>query len=540
MATSSPHAKPLDQDAVLQMDTAVKPPRLAAIDIGTNSIRCIVIEMAQSGSFRILDDEKATVRLGEGLFASGGISAAARERAREALLRMRKIIDGLGVEVIEAVATSAVRKAANGAEFLAAMERETGIRIRLIDGREEAELAALSAWHHFDMANARYLLVDIGGGSVEAVSAVGRHIEEIASLELGAVFLTEKFLPRDPIPDKDLERLRKHVRKELRAALEGTDFPVRYLIGSGGTMTTIAGIVQAGRKERYDSVHGYEVLHSEIVHILAMLQRKSCKERKAVPGLSPERADIIVAGVAVVEELMRLSGTNILKINERGIREGLILQSLQKHGLLEKRKTLRDWRTTVRDFGRSCHVDEIHSEQVAKLALQLFDALAEPFALDARARQLLETAALLHDVGYFISYAAHHKHSYHLIRYASLFDFSPREKEIVANIARYHRKSLPKRKHEGFSALNREDQELVKKLGGILRLVDGLDRRRASAVAGMECTLAGKTFRIQLAGADDLSVEIYGGQVKADLFKAAFGCRLELTSGEGGGQGAEH
>ena len=509
----------------------MKNPRLAAIDIGTNSIRCICVEVVQNGDYRILDDEKATVRLGEGLCASGGISPAAWERASEALLRMRKIIDGLGVEVIEAVATSAVRKASNGAEFLAAMERETGIRVRLIDGREEAELAALSAWHHFDMANARYLLVDIGGGSVEVVSAVGRHIEEIVSMELGAVFLSEKYLNKDPIPEKDLERLSRHIRKELRAALTGTDFPVRYLIGSGGTMTSIAAMVQAGRKERYDSVHGYEVLHSEIVHILAMLQRKSCKERKAVPGLSPERADIIVAGVAVVEELMRLSGTNILKINERGIREGLILQSLHKHGLLEKRRTLRDWRTTVRDFARSCHVDENHGEQVARLSLQLFDALAVPFGLDQRARQLLETAALLHDVGYFISYSAHHKHSYHLIRYAGLFDFSPREKEIIANVARYHRKSLPKRKHEGFAALSREDQGLVIKLGGILRLVDGLDRRRAGAVTGMECTLADKSFRIKLAGTDDLSVEIYGGQVKGDLFRTAFGCRLELTGG---------
>ena len=508
----------------------MKNPRLAAIDIGTNSIRCICVEVVQNGDYRILDDEKATVRLGEGLCASGAISTAAWERAREALLRMRKIIDGLGIEVIEAVATSAVRKAVNGAAFLAAMEQETGIGVRLIDGEEEAELAALSAWHHFDMANARYLLVDIGGGSVEVVSAVGRHIEEIVSLELGAVFLSENFLTRDPIAEKDLARLRRHIRKELRLALEGTDFPVRYLIGSGGTLTSIAAMVQAGRKERYDSVHGYEVLHSEIVHILAMLQRKSCKERKAVPGLSPERADIIVAGVAVVEELMRLSGTNILKINERGIREGLILQSLQKHGLLEKRRTLRDWRTTVRDFARSCHVDENHGEQVARLSLQLFDALAAAFGLDQRARQLLETAALLHDVGYFISYAAHHKHSYHLIRYASLFDFTPREKEIIANIARYHRKSLPKKNHEGFAGLARDDQALVKKLGGILRLVDGLDRRRASAVSGLACTLGGKTFRLQLQGSDDLSVELYGGRIKGDLFQEAFGCRLELSS----------
>ncbi|BCR06807.1 exopolyphosphatase [Desulfuromonas versatilis] len=508
----------------------MRPPRLAAIDIGTNSIRCIIVEIVENGDFRILDDEKAMVRLGEGLYASGAISGGAWERAREALLRMRKIMDGLGVETIEAVATSAVRKAANGAEFLVAMERETGIGVRLIDGEEEAELAALSAWHHFDMANARYLLVDIGGGSVEVVSAVGRHIEEITSLELGAVFLTEHFLAADPIPDKELSHLRKHIRQQLRAALDPADFPVRYLIGSGGTMTTIAGMVKAGRKERYDSVHGYEVLHSEIVHLLAMLARKTCKERRSLPGLSPERADIIVAGVAVVDELMRLSGTNLLKVNERGIREGLILKSLQKHGYLERRRTVRDWRTSVQDFARSCHVDEGHGEQVAKLALQLFDALAQPFSLAERERQLLEAAALLHDVGYFISYSAHHKHSYHLIRYASLFDFSPREKELIANLARYHRKALPKKKHEGFAGLGREDQALVKRLGGILRLADGLDRRRSGAVSALQCELADGALRVRLEGAEDLSVELYGGQVKGDLFEQAFGCRLELTA----------
>jgi exopolyphosphatase/guanosine-5'-triphosphate,3'-diphosphate pyrophosphatase len=275
-------------------------------------------------------------------------------------------------------------------------------------------------------------------------------------------------------------------------------------------------------------VHGYEVLHSEVMHLLPMLQRMTCKERRAIPGLSPERADIIVAGVAVVAELMRLFGTNVLKVNERGIREGLILRSLHKHGFLDRRLKPRDWRTSVCDFARSCHVDENHGEQVARLALRIFDDLAPLYGLDERARQYLEAASLLHDVGYFISYSKHHKHSYHLIRYASLFDFSPRERELIANLARYHRKGLPKKKHENFANLSPEDQELVKKLGGILRLADGLDRRRGGQVRSLECTLAKGCFTIRLQGAEDLSVEIYGGQAKSDLFEAAFGCALEL------------
>jgi len=265
------------------------------------------------------------------------------------------------------------------------------------------------------------------------------------------------------------------------------------------------------------------------MHLLAMLQRKSCKERRAIPGLSPERADIIVAGVAVIAELMRQFGTNVLKINERGIREGLILRSLSKYGFLNRRRKPRDWRSAVCDFARSCHVDESHGEQVARLALCIFDALAKPYGLDERSRQLLEAAALLHDIGYFISYSQHHKHSYHLIRYASLFDFSPREKELIANLARYHRKSLPKKKHENFVNFSPGDQDLVKKLGGILRLADGLDRRRGGQVRDLECAHGKGRFIIRLHGAEDLSVEIYGGQAKGDLFEAAFGCDLVLA-----------
>ncbi len=504
--------------------------RLAAIDIGTNSIRCIIVEVTETGEFRVLDDEKATVRLGEGLAAGGAILPAAWERARQALLRMRKIIDGLGVESLTAVATSAVRQAANGGEFLAAMLQETGIEIRLISGEEEAQLAALSARHNFELDNTRTLLVDIGGGSVEIVTLVGDHVDEIASLPLGAVVLTERYLAGDPVSEGSLKTLRNQVRKTLRKELGRPDLPVQYLIGSGGTMTSIAGMVMALRKEQFDSVHHYEVLRSEVVHLLAMLARKDQKGRRAVPGLNPERADIIVAGVLVVDELMRQFRVNLLRINEKGIREGLILKALAERGLRSDQSNRRDWRQVVEDFARSCHFDEGHSRHVNRLAQQILAGLAPRFVFEERAAQLLEAAALLHDIGYFISYAQHHKHSYHLIRHADLLGFSPREREVIANIARYHRKSLPKKKHDGFARLCAEDRLLVRRLGGVLRLADGLDRRRALLVDEVRCACEGKSIRMVLAGAGDLSVELYGGQAKGDLFSEAFGCRLELTT----------
>jgi exopolyphosphatase/guanosine-5'-triphosphate,3'-diphosphate pyrophosphatase len=510
----------------------VKGNRLAAIDIGTNSIRCIVVEAARDSKFRVLDDEKVTVRLGEGFARHGSISPAAWQRAMDALARMKKIVESFGVVGVETVATSAVRRAANGEAFVRAVAAHTGLRVAVISGEDEAQLAAVSAFHNFDMAGIRYAMVDIGGGSVEVVTALGNHIEEVCSLELGAVTLTEKFVSSDPLRQGDYLKLRRHIRKTLRGALVDNGMSVQCLLGSGGTMTSIAAMVMALRKEQYGSIHGYDVLRSEVVHLLAMLQRSTLKERRALPGLSPDRADIILAGVVVVDELMELFRTNLLKVNERGIREGLVLNSLKKLNLLPEGKQPPNWRDSVLEFARSCHHDEVHALQVARLALKMFDAVAASFALTDKERQILEAAALLHDVGYFISYSGHHKHTYHLARHADLFGFTPRERELIAHIARYHRKSLPKKKHEMFARLTPPDQLLVKRLGGILRLADGLDRRRNSQVKEIDCSLSPFTFMLRLHSGDDISVELFGGKAKGDLFEAAFERRLLLVQGD--------
>jgi len=506
----------------------VRNKRLAAIDIGTNSIRSIVVAVEKSGKFRVLDDEKATVRLGEGLHDTGMLSAAASERAIAALLRQKKIIDGYGVKGIEAVATSAVRKAANGAAFVAAVKAQAGITVASISGEEEAELVALSAFNNFDMEGARHLLVDIGGGSLELVTTVGRHIEEIFSLELGAVYLTETFLKGDLPAAAAHNKLRRHIRKMLKDTFPEDIPAVNALIGSGGTITAIAAMVQAGRKEVFGSAHGYEVLRSDIVHLLAMLQRKSPMELRSVPGLSPDRADIIVAGVTVIDELLEFCQCNLLKVNERGIREGLILRGLRKHGMVSAEGSPRSWRESVLGFAESCHFDRQHALQVARLSMELFKALAGPYTLGEKEGRILEAAAILHDVGYFINYSSHHKHSYHLIRHADLFGFTPRERELIATVARYHRKSLPKKKHEEFMRLGGADRQLISRLGGILRLADGLDRSRTGLVTIAEPVFSPSSLLLRLQGTGDLSVEIYGATYKSDLFKESFGLKLVL------------
>lgn len=503
--------------------------RLAAIDIGTNSIRCIVVEVDQQGRYMVLDDEKATVRLGENLAASGAISPAAFARAVDAMSRIRKLIDGLKVTEVEVVATSAVRSASNGGELVSVLSRELGREIRVITGDEEAELVARSVRHNFDMSGKRYMIIDIGGGSVEIMSAVANHVESCVSLELGAVRMTDKFISSDPVKETELAKLKRHVRSELKAAFGDNRPSVQTFIGSGGTITTLASMVMSMRKQAYSTSHGYEVLRSEVVHLLAMLVRKDIKALRSVPGLNPDRADIIIAGLVVIDELMRYFGANMMLVNERGIREGLIISCMKRLQLLPEAQTQRSWKESVLEFARSCHYDEPHSRHVAKISLSIFDGLAKEFGLKKNDRRLLEAAALLHDVGYFISYNSHHKHSHHLIRHAELFGFSPREREMTALIARYHRKSLPKKKHPEYDRLEPKDQLLVSRLGGILRLSDGLDRRRSGLVEVVALSRCGSTFTFKLLGTEDISVEIFGGNAKKDLFEKAFGCMVAFA-----------
>jgi exopolyphosphatase/guanosine-5'-triphosphate,3'-diphosphate pyrophosphatase len=507
--------------------------RLAAMDIGTNSIRCIVVEADHKGGYKVLDDEKSTVRLGEDLSRTGAISLQASARALEAVGRFRKLIEGLKVRAVEAIATSAMRRASNGLELLDALSTAFGHEIRIISGVEEAELAMASAQRHFDMEYKRYAVFDIGGGSLEITTALGNHIEECYSLDLGAVVMTEQFLSHDPARPADLQKLQRHVRTSLKKYVDRSKVQLHTLIGSGGTTTAIGSMAMNALGKSYASIHGYEVLRSEIVHMLAMLIRKNLAERRLVPGLNADRADIIVAGIVVVEELMRFFGANQLLVNERGIREGLIIKAMEKHGLVPVASVPRSWRDSALEFVRSCHGDEPHSQHVAHLALSLFDALAVPFNLKKSDRKLLEAAAILHDVGYFIAYSSHHKHSYHLIRHAELFGFTPREREIIAQIARYHRKSLPKRKHETFQALHEEDQQRVGRLGGILRLADGLDRRRSSAVQSIACEFGGTTVTVRLSGTDDMSLELFGATAKKDLFEKAFGTQIMFVTQPG-------
>jgi exopolyphosphatase/guanosine-5'-triphosphate,3'-diphosphate pyrophosphatase len=512
---------------------SMKSRRFAAIDIGTNSIRSIIVEVTGKNNFRVLDDEKETTRIGEGMGTSARLSREAMQRALQALQRMTDIARGFGAQTVQAVATSAVREAKNRDTFLRRVENEVGLKVRLITAEEEAWLAFLSMLHHFDVGKQRFFGLDIGGGSAALILGLGPHVENIHCLPLGAVRLTEKFLHRDPIAENELKKLRRHIKQHLLPIRNAGEVGMQMLIGSGGTVTTIAEIHKALQREKYAGVHGYEMNRAQVQHVLEVLCRKSLKERRALAGLNADRADIIVAGVTVVNQVMKVFDINTLKISERGIREGLILQMISGNSALGKKRALTqyskaDWRRRVKEFAESCRYEAPHSLHVTRLALDIFDQLFPPGnEKTTHERDLLEAAGVLHDIGYFINYTRHHKHSYHLIVHSHLVGFSPREIAIIANVARYHRRALPKKKHENFAALSKPDQKLMLKLSAILRLADGLDRSHSQRIKDVRCEKHKKILRLYLVSDKDIEIEIWGAKQKDDLFENAFAMKVE-------------
>ena len=512
------------------MDRLDRPPRLAAIDVGTNSMRMIIAEVESPATYAILDDERAQTRLGEGLYETGRISDESFERSLKALGTMKAIADGNEVDEMRVIATSAVREAGNGDEFVQAARDRYGVEIEVIPAAEEAQLAFRSVQQHFRLDEGPMSVVDIGGGSMEVVLVAGTVIDEVHSLPLGAVRLTEEHVHSDPIQENDWKALRRGIRRQIRDHLGKPNFTTPTMIGSGGTFSTLASMAQYERYGEVGTTHGYVLSRADLVHLLDRLKETPLKQRKQIGGLNPERADIILAGVAAVERLAKALGVQRIIVNERGIRDGVLLEMIGRRFPEEPTVPLHENRLEwVRSFGRKCHTNEPHCEQVATLAGQLFDALQEQADLDPADREFLVAAALLHDVGYLISHPKHHKHSYHIISHSGLPGFTGREIELIALVARYHRRAHPKKSHPEFGRLSPEDRRRVRKLAGILRIVDGLDRTHGQTVKALDVNIGEDSVRIEVVADANPEVDLWDANRKAGLFESAFDRETEVV-----------
>jgi exopolyphosphatase/guanosine-5'-triphosphate,3'-diphosphate pyrophosphatase len=508
--------------------------RIAAIDIGSNSVRQIVADVSPEGTITVVDEMKAAPRLGADIDVTGVLGTQAMQQAAEAIGRMATLARQLGAERIEAVATSAVRDAANRDEFIARVRQEARLSLRVIDGRDEARLSYLSALAHFDLGGGRTVVMDIGGGSLELALAADGVLDDLISLPFGALRLTERFL-RDKMTHGALRKLRKEVRASLREVLPRRDWRGAQLIGSGGTFTNLAGIHLARRGMlSARNVHETAVPRVEVEHILDALAAMTPEERRAVPGLNEGRSDIIVAGLAVAAEVLARVEARDLVVSRYGIREGLLLEAARVTPTVADPGAARD--RSVRELAERCHFEVGHGEQVRRLALRLFDALGERLGCTESDRATLSDAALLHDVGYHINYDRHHKHSYHLIVHAELLGIAPAEQVAIANVARYHRGAAPKRKHENFGPLDKPLRESIERLSAILRVADGFDRGHVGAVADVKVRWLQRAIRITAMPAhpnEPMRLDLWGAHRKSHLLAELAGVPVEIVAPDG-------
>jgi exopolyphosphatase/guanosine-5'-triphosphate,3'-diphosphate pyrophosphatase len=504
--------------------------RLAAIDIGTNSVRLVVAEVDPDGTYRVLDEEREMVRLGHGLFQTGRLGAGTTERGLEVLSKMKAIADGFEVTELRAVATSAVREAANGRAFVREARRRCGLRIDVIPPEEEAQLVLQSALRHFDLSGRAVAVVDIGGGSMEVVLVAGTVVDQVHVLPLGAVRLAETYGRSDPLRGRHWRKLKRAIDRVLEQRIGKPPFHPEAIIGSGGTFTNLAEMVQAEREGNAGNVQGYAVTRADVAELVQRLRATPLDARRQIPGLNPRRADIIVAGAAAVARLAKHLDTQQILVNERGLRDGVLLTMIgdrfDSGAATPARPADRlEW---VRAFARTCRSNERHCQHVAALADQLFDALRDVLDLPEEGRGLLTAAALLHDVGYVINHSKHHKHAYHLILHGDLRGYTPREVDVVANVARYHRRAFPKKSHANFARLEKADRRLVRRLAAILRVADGLDRTHTRRVTAVACEPRRGGVRVLVTAASDPRVEIWDAERKASLLQRVLDGSLEF------------
>ncbi len=497
--------------------------RFAAIDVGSNSIRLLVAEYGANSGLTVIDEVKEQPRLAAGVAQTGRLDGAAMERAIAALRRMHGVAERRGARRIAAVATAAVREAANGPEFIRRVRDDIGLELRIIDAETEAALSYRSVAHHFPLEGGRTVVADIGGGSLELIGAVDGLIEHSISLPFGAVRLTELHLSGGESAHRAVRRLREYLRRQFRRKLPLRDWAALALIGSGGTFTNLGRMAAVRRGlSAGDPVHGTAVSVAEVEHLLEWLAAMSPEKRAAVPGLNPQRSDIILAGLAVTAELLARIEAREIKVSAFGLREGLLLEMAGAASAPAAVEPLR----LIREFAERCHSDRRHVEQVRLLALNLFDLLSDRLETSDEERGLLEAAALLHDVGQLVSYRKHHRHSYQLIMHGDRLPFSPRERHLVALISRYHHSKGPRKKHHEFGALDGEEQGIVRRLAGILRIAEGLDRGHTAIVEKVAVEVCPTLLTIKavprLAGAD-LSLECWGAQEQANVLAKVMG-----------------
>jgi exopolyphosphatase/guanosine-5'-triphosphate,3'-diphosphate pyrophosphatase len=518
---------------------------IAAIDLGTNSLHMVIVKIdPMLPAFSIIAKEKETVRLGDRDLTTGNLKPAIIDKAIAALRRFQEVAKTLNAESIVAVATSAVREAPNGKDFLHRIVEELGLCVDLISGQEEARRIYLGVLSGMEFHNQPHLIVDIGGGSTEIILGDSHEPRTLTSTKIGAVRLTSELITTDPISNAEFQYLQAYARGMLERAVEEVSANLDLaetprLVGTSGTIETLA-LINAREKLGFvpSTLNGYQLSLKDLQEWVNRLRKLSNVERATIPGMPEKRSEVILAGAVILQEAMTLLGVDSLITCERSLREGVIVDWMLGHGLIEDRLRFQSSirQRSVLKQANKYQVNLEHSDRVAAFALSLFDQTQGSLHYwGAEERQLLWAAAMLHNCGHYVNHSSHHKHSYYLIRNGELLGYTETEIEIIANLARYHRKSPPKKKHESFrNLLTKQHRQTVSQLSAILRLAVALDRRQIGAIARVQCEYYPQLKQCNLLifpskSDDPCELEMWSLDYKKGVFEEEFGVKFVAT-----------
>ncbi|CAE08361.1 Exopolyphosphatase; Guanosine-5 prime-triphosphate,3 prime-diphosphate diphosphatase [Synechococcus sp. WH 8103] len=516
--------------------------RVAAIDIGTNSTHLLVASVDTTlGTFSIEQAEKSTTRLGERDPDSGELTPAGMQRGYETLRRFRDLAISHDVEQIVTAATSAVREAPNGREFLQSIQDGLGMDVDLVSGPEEARLIYLGVLSGMSFGDRPHLLLDIGGGSTELILADGRDARALTSTRVGAVRLQRDFVKDDPIPPQRRSFLQAFIQGSLEPAVDKVHRRIKpgeipVLVATSGTAMAIGALAASEDDRPPLKLHGYRVSRQRLDRVVEKLVTMTPEQRRDLSPINDRRAEIIVPGALILQTTMQMLGVDELVLSERALREGLIVDWMLRHGLLEDRFSFQSsirQRTVIHQVQRFA-VNQRRAERVATHALSLYDATEGLMHQDdGQGRELLWAAAMLHACGQHINLSAYHKHSWYLIRHGELLGYSEAEHLMVAAIARYHRRSLPKKRHESWQALvTRDNRRRVSEMALLLRLAAALDRRPEPVVASLRVNTTPDVLDLVLVPErlnQNLSLEQWSLESCAEVVREASGVKLRVS-----------
>ena len=509
---------------------------VAAIDIGTNSIHMVLAAVDQQlRSFSVLITEKTSIRLGERDPETGDLTSQAMERAMEALRHYQQLAESHGANAVVGVATSAVREAGNGRQFLALIERKLGLQVDLVNGREEARLIYLGVLSAMDFAGAPHLILDIGGGSTELILADSQDTRSLSSLRVGAVRLAQDFGVHGALTAERVQFLKTFIQGMLEPAvckvqqrLAMDESPV--LVCTSGTAMAIGSLLALRLGTTAQHLNGLRFGLNHVQELMRELVTLELEQRRQLPGLSERRADIIVTGGLILETAMELLNVQEMVLCKRALREGLIVNWMLRHNLIVDRFSYQSniRQRTILHQARKYGVDSERAERVARNALTLFDACSHDLdPMIAEAQELLWGAAMLHACGKHISsVGGYHKHSWYLVRHCTLLGYSDTEHLILAALVRYHRRSPPKKRHEAWLSLqDASQQHCVQQLSPLLRIAVALDCRPQAVIERLDVALTAKSMTIQLT-------PFPGANVSLECWSLD-NCRAEIEPGLG-------